>query len=221
VKKVVYWQAPRSDRAYSWFNNSLDVWIRDYFKRAGYEVVNAGQLKQMMVEQVKSKAPSVVVFAENRIPKTVVGEYSEKALIRQYLDAGGKVALLGPNPLAYYFDDETGGIDSMDFSVRPKKVFDIAYDAPGFINNNSMYSSEVTAAGKKWGLRGWWVGYSFVDPSQVTEVLAINEYGQASSWIKNYGGPQGTGLIQLAVPIGFEVANLHQLRLAIEPFLSR
>jgi hypothetical protein len=50
--------------------------------------------------------------------------------------------------------------------------------------------------------------------SQVSEVLGTYEYGHGSGWIKNYGGPEGTGLLQLAVPINFVIANLHHLRRA-------
>jgi len=43
----------------------------------------------------------------------------------------------------------------------------------------------------------WWVGGFAVETNQVTTVLACDETGRASAWVKNYGGPEGTGLAQL------------------------
>ena len=39
-----------------------------------------------------------------------------------------------------------------------------------------------------------------MDPEEVTTVLVVDETGLASSWVKNYGGPEGTGLVQLSIP---------------------
>jgi hypothetical protein len=50
----------------------------------------------------------------------------------------------------------------------------------------------------KWGLtRDWWVGGFAIDADQVTTVMARDETGRASAWAKNYGGPEGTGLVPL------------------------
>jgi hypothetical protein len=39
-----------------------------------------------------------------------------------------------------------------------------------------------------------------LNPSLATTVLALNEYGYASAYLKSYGGPSGTGLLQLSIP---------------------
>ena len=36
-----------------------------------------------------------------------------------------------------------------------------------------------------------------MDANQVTTVLARDETGRASAWVKNYGGLEGIGLVQL------------------------
>jgi hypothetical protein len=60
------------------------------------------------------------------------------------------------------------------------------------------YQSTVTAEGTKWGLiRDWWIGGFAVKANQVTTVLARDETGRALAWMKNYGGTEGTGLVQL------------------------
>jgi len=57
----------------------------------------------------------------------------------------------------------------------------------------------VTAEGARRGLRGWWVSPSALDEGEVTAVLARDEYGRAAAWEKTFGGPPGTGLLQLWV----------------------
>jgi eukaryotic-like serine/threonine-protein kinase len=194
VKKAVYWE---HTPGYKYFELRTDEWVRDYFKSQGYEIVDGNGLKGLMTDQLTSKARSVVVFADHYFPPSIVEEQSPKALVRRYLDACGKIVLLGPNPLAY-LRDSTGQIVGIDFAIPPK-VFGInypgsAYDAIG------LYQSTVTDEGKRWGLQGWWVGLGWVEPDQVSTVLARDENGKAGAWVKNYGGPEGTGLVQLYIP---------------------
>ncbi|MEO8740851.1 MAG: hypothetical protein ABI537_14265 [Casimicrobiaceae bacterium] len=46
-------------------------------------------------------------------------------------------------------------------------------------------------------------------------MLAQNDYGMATAWVKNYGGVVGTGLLQLAVPRAVPT-NFARHRAAIE-----
>lgn len=55
----------------------------------------------------------------------------------------------------------------------------------------------------------------WVDPNQISTVLAVDENGMASSWVKNYGGPEGTGLVQLWLPRDRH-ADLFPVKLAAE-----
>jgi hypothetical protein len=43
------------------------------------------------------------------------------------------------------------------------------------------------------------VGIASVAKNQVSKVLAKDENGNAAAWVKNFGGPEGTGLVQLWV----------------------
>jgi len=196
-RRVVYWEGGKSEKAFSWFQNNVDAAILSYFKSAGYEQVDAAQLAGFMLDQIKLRSRSVVVFADNRIPSSVVEEATPSALIRRYLDAGGKVALLGANPLAYRADPATGVVEDVDFTPA-QDVFGIRFPRPETIGG--YYASRPTAEGKRWGLRGFTVSAGAIDPAQATSVLAKDEYGMASAWVKNYGGAEGTGLLQLSVP---------------------
>ncbi len=211
-KRLVYWEGRKSDKAFNWFQDNVDVAILNYFKSAGYEQVDAKQLATIMSEQITSHTRSVVVFADNRIPANIVEEETPHALIRKYLDAGGKVALLGTNPLAYRADPKTGVVENIDFAPA-QAVFGIQF--PKLEKINGYYASHATAEGEKWGLHGFSVGAGAIEPTQATSVLAEDEFDMASSWVKNYGGPEGTGLLQLNVP-RLAPTDFSQYRAAIE-----
>ncbi len=214
ARKIVYFEGNKSDKSFSTFPLSTGMFIRDYFKTSGYELMDAGTLAEFMKSQIDSKAPSVVVFADNKIPPIIANERSENALIRKYLNANGKVVLFGVNPtINIYNDTATGILDSIDYEI-PGKIFGVNHVDPQF--SNGYYPSIPTEDGKKWGLRNFWTGYYAVDPNQVTNVLAADEYGMASSWIKNYGGPEGTGLLQLTLARLVSQLDLAPFKAAIE-----
>lgn len=64
-------------------------------------------------------------------------------------------------------------------------------------------------------MRGFDVGPGSIDPVEASEVLAQNDYGMATAWVKSYGGAAGTGLLQLVVPLAAPT-NFARYRAAIE-----
>jgi outer membrane protein assembly factor BamB len=211
LKRAVFWDA-KPGVSGRWFSAGTDEWIRDYFKGEGYQVVDAKGLEGFMKDQIGSGARSVVVFADHRVPPEVVREESEHALIRQYLNAGGKIVWLGPDPLAWK-RDSTGKMMGINYAI-PQKVLGLHY--PGSqVEEIGWYGSRVTSEGTKWGLKDWWVGLGWIDARQVSTILAVDEYGKASSWVKNFGGGEGTGLVQLWIPRDRHI-DLYPIRLAAE-----
>lgn len=196
ARKIVVREGRKSPEAFSWFAGGLDEVIASYFAAQGYEPLGADKLAAFLREQIATRTPSVVVFADNQFPESIVDVDSPKALIRQYLDAGGKVAMLGPNPLAYH-RDASGDVDKIDYEPA-RRVFGIDYYAPERMGG--WYPTTITPDGHRSGLRSFGIDTAPVDPKQVSTVLAMDEYGNAGSWLKNYGGPKGTGLLQLNVP---------------------
>ena len=196
ARRVVYFEGKKSQKAFSWFANDIDITIRSYFEAGGYERMNAVQLAQFMTQESAGGTRSVVVFADNKIPDSVVRVDTDHALIRRYLNAGGKVAVFGPNPLAYRGDPKTGEVEKVDYDV-PRRVFGIPFPEPARVNG--FYVAKVTAIGEKWGLRGMSIGLGAIDPKDATAVLAVDEFGMASSWVKAYGGRDGTGFLQLSI----------------------
>jgi outer membrane protein assembly factor BamB len=194
TRRAVFWEA---STGFNWFRFGADAQIRDYFVREGYEQLDAKALAQFMQDGIANKTPSVVVFAASRVPVTVINDSSEAALLRQYLNAGGKVVWLGAPPLAYKRDPKTDQVVALDFTI-PARIIGVRYPGNSAIGVGGWYQSTVTAEGIKWGLmRDWWIGGFAVDADQVTTVMARDETGRAAAWVKNYGGPEGTGLIQL------------------------
>lgn len=193
IDQAVYWE---ERPAYKWFRNGIDRAIRDIFAAAGYQIVDGEGLAAFMQEHLDSGVLSVIVFATNTVPPTVIdADTSAAALFRQYLDVG-RVVWLGSTPLSYLQDPETGTTLGLDYSVA-ERVIGVQYGGPDTRGMGGFYRAAPTEEGLRWGLTGWWVTRNGVEPVQVTSVLALDEYGKASLWYKQYGGPEGTGLLQL------------------------
>lgn len=210
VRRGVFWET-RPGFAGRWFSNGTDEGIRDYFKREGYELLDAKGLRSMMQEGVSTRVASVIVFADHRVPQEVLGDETEQALIRQYLNAGGKIVWLGPDPIAWK-RDSLGKMLGINYE-RSSRILGIKYPGKS-LEGIGWYGATVTPEGKKWGLEGWWVGLGCVDPDQVTTVLARDEHGEAAAWVKNYGGKEGTGLVQLHIPRDRQIDLYHVKRVA-------
>lgn len=197
-RRVVYWQGNADPKAFGWFKYGIDAAIRDQLLAAGYEQVDAEGLRAFLRGQIATPTRSIVVFADNKFPPGIADASGGAALLRRYLDAGGKVALLGPNPLAYLPDPKTGEVEKIDFDV-PKRVFDAPYEQTE--NVAGYYASTPTDAGRAQGLREGYVGYMAIEPGSAgVTALATDEFGKPTAWLKDYGGPRGTGLLQLALP---------------------
>jgi eukaryotic-like serine/threonine-protein kinase len=211
--KVVYWEPAKSDTSFNWFQSSLDVYYKNYFVAQRYQLMNAEKLKKFMTEVIQNGGPTVVVFANNKIPPSVVEEYSEKALIRKYLDAGGKVVLLSDNPLSYVINTVTAKLDTINY-LLPEKVFGIKF--PPHKEVIGFYNTALTESGKQMGLRDHWTNFGIAIPGSNTETLAIDEFGKAVTWLKNYGGKKGTGLLQFNMSRSMVTYDLTQLINVIE-----
>jgi hypothetical protein len=91
------------------------------------------------------------------------------------------------------------------------KVLGVAY--PPRKENYGYHVSLPTAEGRFRGLRDGLVANGGIDPAQVTNVLATDEFGAATAWVKAY--PAGGAVIELPVP-NTQLVDLTQYRLAIE-----
>ncbi|MDB5230792.1 MAG: hypothetical protein JWN76_1597 [Chitinophagaceae bacterium] len=211
-RKIVYWEGKKTDSSFQWFTNNTDLWIRDYFKTAGYELMNESSLRDFMLSQIQTKTTSVVVLADNKIPASIVNSQSGSAIVRQYLNNNGKMVFFGDLPLIFIANPLTGVVDSLDYDA-PKKIMDISY--PARKEMMGYHVSMPTEAGRRLGLQKYWTGITPVHANQVSTVFARDEFGLATGWIKTYGN-KNSGLLQLSIPRMLGGADVYALRTLIE-----
>jgi len=144
LKKVVFWEEPRG---FSWFRNGVDVALRDYFKRNGYEHVATDRLSEVLQTQVRGDSQVVAIFAENRVPQELEGDGSTSGPFLRFLEAGGKAVWIGACPLAYR-RDSTGKLTALDFSFGAKLV-GVRYPGEN-LDRLGFYGSRPTAEGIRW-----------------------------------------------------------------------
>ena len=172
--RAVYW-----DGRYPtcWTGSAL---LRDLLVCAGYEVLDANQLKVWMEARIVDGAPSVVVFCQDIVPDTVAQSMSSACTLRRYLNAGGKVVWYADIPM--YYQGHADGT---------RTVWDIngAISILGFNAADGPWGSETevvfTANGTRWGLTETWQS---VRPTSGygLRVLARDAYGCAAAWVKHY-----------------------------------
>ncbi|MDX1942303.1 MAG: PQQ-binding-like beta-propeller repeat protein [Saprospiraceae bacterium] len=193
-EKAVFWK----QNAAQGLTNTFENYAKDYLSAEGYTVLDTNAIEDFLRKRIQDRKPSVVVFPTQLIPASIAIDSVNTPLIRQYLNAGGKVVLLNALPtLVYVYDPATGQPVAIDFS-KMEAIFGIRYYGKDTRGHGGTYHAAVTGEGKKWGLRGGWLNRCCsLDPKQVSAVLATDERGNASAWVKNYGGREGTGLVQL------------------------
>jgi eukaryotic-like serine/threonine-protein kinase len=199
-RRAVYWvKTPFAQVDQDALGNSakgLDLSIRDYFVDQGYKVLDDTSLRSFFERAIADSLPSVVVFATNYFPATVYDTVNRNNLLVRYLHTGGKIVATGLNP-AGCIVDKKGNWAGYDFPLAGK-ILDIGYtenDSRPFSN----YPTIITPAGARWGLRSSSVSYNGIDPAIVSVVLATNEYGKASCWVKTYAPREGSGFVQLCL----------------------
>jgi len=94
--RAVYWD---SRYASAWQGDSTAT--RDALVAAGYQLLNADELKTWMEARLADKALSVVVFCRDSAPNTVTETMSSTCTLRKYLDAGGKIVWYADIPFYY------------------------------------------------------------------------------------------------------------------------
>ena len=211
-RRIVYAAGKAGPESFSWFQAGVDTALLAQLAARGYERMDTAQLGAFLRAYDARSPRAVVVLADNRIAPELVAEVDARPLIRRFLDAGGKVALLGPNPLSYVTDPATGALTGLDHGV-PLRVFGVAYEPQHDVGG--YYASAPTAQGRRMGLRDGFVGFPALSPGRETEAIALDEFGKASAWLRGYGGSPGTGLLQLPLPRG-ETQDLSQAQAVIE-----
>jgi outer membrane protein assembly factor BamB len=208
-RRIVY-MAGAAPGAFSWFQNGVDAAVAAQLKGRGYEAMDTQALADFMRTYGPRSPRAVAVFVDNRMPAALLEPVDGTPLVRRFLDAGGKVALLGPNPLAYV-TDTGGGVTGIDFGI-PSRVFGVEHEP--LEDSGGYYASAPTPEGRRIGLRSPFVASSTTTRDDAVEVFARDEFGRASAWLRGFGaGP--AGLLELPVPRA-EMFDIAQVQAAVE-----
>lgn len=150
----------------SWISHDHAEEIANYLKEKQFNVLGADELGDWM-ENVISKGTNdtVVVFAQDVAPDTVFDTFGANALIRQYLDYGGRVVWMGDLPFAYQGSRGAEYPEKLDiFTINDGFGADLNGSSINILSTIpvSLYAPrktvEITKKGSKWGLKTVWSG---------------------------------------------------------------
>jgi len=181
--RLVFW-----DSAYAADAGRGQELMLSFFELRGYRVMDTEELAAFLTARVEDGASSVVVFALPYVPGRLASEPSDTALLRRYLDSGGKVVWTGAPPMSLVRNEE-GRVVAFDLG-RTEGLLGVDVSQADF----DFYGSRPTPLGRSWGLEGGWVS-SFAIGTEGVEALGIDEQGRAGAWVESYGGAPGTGFV--------------------------
>ena len=105
-----------------WIKREVSRKITEFLKSKGFVKYDAQQLAKWMEESIQDEVcwQSVVVFSQDVIPDTICHAPEPSALIREYLDKGGRVVWLGDIPF-FYLGLSSSRLDSKfgDLRIAP------------------------------------------------------------------------------------------------------
>jgi len=186
-------QVPAADvawiRAAYWDSRYPTCWAgtgeatRDALQTAGYEILDADQLRTWMTARIADKRLSVVVFVMDSTPDTVVETQSSACTLRKYLDAGGKIVWYSDIP--FYYQGTAAGMNTTWDTAGSTAIL-------GFNAASGTWdvgaSAQITDAGVRWGLTQTWNSARPLATAAVTNVtvLATDSNGDAPAWAKHF-----------------------------------
>jgi len=185
--RAAYWDG---DYGTAWAGGGEGT--RDALEAAGYEILDADQLKVWMDAHIPNGKGSVVVFCKDAVPDTVAETMSATCTLRQYLDAGGKIVWQADIP--FYYMTTAGSVnttwgDSGAPAILGFNTSSVARDVGG---------STITDEGIEWGITESWGSQRAADPALVDIVLATDDSGNAAAWVKFFvPGDTGGGFVRL------------------------
>ena len=191
---AAYWDADYADH---WITAGDAATVRDALDAAGYEILDADQLKSWMDAHIPNGSGSVVVFCKDVAPETVVETNTADCTVRKYLDAGGKIVFYGDIPFYNQGNPglvetgwgDGGAIGILGFSASPNNA------AAPWDSGNTV---QITEAGEEWGLTETWASVRPADAADVDIVLATDNIGAAAAWVKHYApGDTSGGFVRI------------------------
>jgi hypothetical protein len=174
--KAAWWD---SRYATNWASAADALVVRDGLQAAGYEILDADQLKTWMQARIADKKYSVVVFCQDVPPDTVVESMSSACTMRKYLDAGGKIVFYADIPC--YNQAHKDGTWTLWAESGANAILGIGNVSVWDTNTQTT----ITSLGKQWGLTATWASIRPYATSGLA-VLATDGQGNAAAWAKFY-----------------------------------
>lgn len=208
-RRAVYWDSTRAGTALVGRAPAHRRLVQHLTDR-GWEVVDGAGLEAMLAEATRTEARSVVVFAMDALPPSVasveaVAARGEGTLLERYLASGGKAVWIGFPPFFLRVEPDTGARSTDPGGAEPLSGVD---ESPFTGDTGGQWP---TASGRRWGLEGWWRGFTGLDASSRVRVLAVDARGRATAWVHGFGGPAGTGFVRF-LDVGMSEAEMEAFR---------
>lgn len=205
----------------AWFPHDQGEILAEYLVEEGYELLGAEELAEWMAARVDDGEPSVVVFAMDSVPYTVCDHWDleeldwilsapepwqkpptdppvllsdDYPLIRQYLEADGKLVWLSDIP--FYYVAGPGRANETAGHALSAVVLGV-YAAGDEGHWNAGEEVALTDAAEEWGLTETWLSVRPADPDDMDTVLAHDPAGRAAGWVKNYTDNPYTGFVRI------------------------
>ena len=186
LDRAVYWDSTQSTLSRRGDHRAL----RDGLIALGYAPLSAPELSGWMEQRIRDRRPSVVILATDQLPAPFA---RPEGVIRRYLTAAGKIVSPGDPPFIWPAGPQGERAYSTISRETTSRLLDVDHARAQF----DRYGARPTELGREWGLTGWWQATWSIDPPRNASVLALDERGLAAAWVKEYGGPRGTGFVQV------------------------
>ena len=155
----------------SWISPSIATKITSFLVKYDFSVLDAKQLRDFMIKFIeKEKDSAVIVFSMDKAPDTVLDHNDANSLIRQFLDAGGRIVWIGDIPFWHIGK----ALNWLAIEKNQKKA-ELYYQTTAHmavlgvnpvIRTASAGTVKITRKGKNFGLRYTWSGARPIDVSK-------------------------------------------------------
>lgn len=188
-ERLIYSFADQPAPGFFWFTREMLQAIRGNFLTAGYAAMANAGLRDALATPMGEQGRKIIVLADTRLPDGVDG-----AMLRRFLDGGGTLVLIGPNPVNFTFDES--GAPAGEDADKQVAAFGVA--PPDRQRDFGYNVSSYTPPAQRLGLGGHSVANGWARPDQVSMVLATDRSGMATAWAKQFGN-RGL-LIEMPIP---------------------
>jgi hypothetical protein len=206
---AAYWDATYPS---AWAADNVTIELRDYFEDAGYDILDADQLKTWMDARIADQAQSVVVFCKDVVPDTVGEENSADCTLRKYLDAGGKVVWYSDMPMFYQ-----GHADGSQTGWNEGGMANVL-DIPGTSwTNDTGTIVTITAEGTEWGLTTTWTSNRWTPSDDTFTILATDGSGNVAAYAKHFvPGDTSAGFVRIWDFLVAAIPNIEDIQKVAE-----